>query len=123
MIGKNTTHANFSVDDLAVAKSFYVDKLGFSVHREDAGSLMLESGAGTRVNIYAKPDHKAWESTVFGIEVADIRDAVKELTEAGVEVAKFDFTDDLGIASDPKMGEAAWFTDPAGNWICVSSEK
>ncbi len=121
MIGQNATHANFSVDDLAVAKSFYVDKLGFKVHRESERDMMLESGAGTKVNIYAKPDHKAWDSTVFGIEVSSVKDAVKELADIGIEVAKLDFTDESGIMSDPEMGEAAWFTDPAGNWICISS--
>ncbi len=122
MIGQNATHANFSVDDITAAKAFYVDKLGFKVVREFEGNMVLESGTGTRVNIYAKPDHKAWDSTVFGIEVSQVREAIKELTAVGVEVAKMDFTDESGVMSDPKMGEAAWFTDPAGNWICISSE-
>jgi catechol 2,3-dioxygenase-like lactoylglutathione lyase family enzyme len=122
MIGQNVTHANFSVDDLAAAKAFYVDKLGFRVQRESEGDIMLEGGAGTKVNIYAKADHKAWDSTVFGIEVDDVRTAVTELASIGVEVAKLDFTDESGVASDPEMGEAAWFTDPAGNWICISSK-
>ena len=122
MIGQNVTHANFSVDNLETAKTFYVEKLGFKVYREDEGNLMLESGSGTRVNIYAKPDHKAWDSTVLGIEVSDVRSAIKELADIGVQVVKFDFTDEDGIMKDPNMGEAAWFTDPAGNWVCVSSE-
>ena len=122
MIGQNVTHANFSVDNLETAKTFYVEKLGFKVYREDEGNLMLESGSGTKVNIYAKPDHKAWDSTVLGIEVSDVRSAIKELADIGVQVVKFDFTDEDGIMKDPNMGEAAWFTDPAGNWVCVSSE-
>ena len=122
MIGQNVTHANFSVDNLETAKTFYVEKLGFKVYREDEGNLMLESGSGTKVNIYAKPDHKAWDSTVLGIEVSDVRSAIKELADIGVQVAKFDFTDEDGIMKDPNMGEAAWFTDPAGIWVCVSSE-
>lgn len=122
MLGQNSTHANFSVDDLTSAKSFYVDKLGFKVHKEYEGNLMLESATGTRVNIYTKPDHKAWDSTVLGIEVTDVRDAIKELSREGIEVAKFDFTDESGIMDDPDIGKVAWFTDPAGNWICISSE-
>ncbi len=121
MLGQNTTHANFSVDDLAAAKAFYVDKLGFGIKRQTEHEMMLESGAGTRVNIYHKPDHKAWESTVFGIEVADVRAAVSELGTLGVQVEKFDGSDDLGVMSDPQMGDAAWFKDPAGNWICISN--
>lgn len=122
MLGQNTTHANFSVDDMAAAKSFYVDKLGFSVKKESEHDMLLESGAGTRVNIYHKPDHKAWDSTVFGIEVADVRAAVAELNAIGVQVEKFDGSDDMGIMSDPELSDVTWFRDPAGNWICISNQ-
>lgn len=123
MLGKYPTHANFSVDNIDTAKAFYVDKLGFTVHKEFEGNLTLKSDAGTKINIYEKPDHKAWESTVLGIEVDDLRGVISELAELGIELAKFDFTDEQGIMSDPNMGEAAWFTDPAGNWICINTDK
>ena len=121
MIGQNATHANFSVNDMAVAKSFYVDKLGFTIKQETPGGVLFESGAGTRVNIYAKEDHQAWDSTVFGIEVSSVKDAVGELSSVGVNVEKIDGSDENGIISIPEMGDAAWFRDPAGNWICISS--
>lgn len=121
MIGQNATHANFSVNDLAVAKRFYVDKLGFKVVKEHTSDIVLESGAGTKVNIYAKADHRPWDSTVLGIEVNDVADAVRELAENGVQVEKLPGTNEAGIMSDPEMGDAAWFKDPAGNWICISN--
>ncbi len=34
MLGQNNTHANFSVNNLAEAKNFYVDKLGFKVKKK-----------------------------------------------------------------------------------------
>ena len=120
MLGQNYTHANFSVDDLAVAKNFYVGVLGFAFKRETKYDMMLESGSGTRTSVYYKPDHKAWDSTVLGIEVDDVRAAIGELNNKEVQVEKFDGTDDTGIMSDPEVGEAAWFKDPAGNWICIS---
>jgi predicted enzyme related to lactoylglutathione lyase len=33
---------------------------------------------------------------------------------------KLEGTDADGIMRIPQMGEAAWFTDPAGNWICIN---
>lgn len=120
MLGQNNTHANFSVDDLKAAKNFYVDKLGFGVKTESKYEMLLESGTGSRVNIYYKPDHKAWDSTVFGIEVDDVKNAVAELDKQGIKVEKLEGSDDLGIISDPELGEATWLKDPAGNWICVS---
>ena len=120
MLGQHPTHANFSVDDLAAAKSFYVDRLGFTAEKQDAYAVLLKSGAGTRVLVYHKPDHQAWDSTVLGIEVDDVKAAVGELRASGISIEKLDGTDDDGIMTIPNMGEAAWFRDPAGNWICVS---
>lgn len=122
MIGQNATHANFSVDDMAAAKSFYVDKLGFNVKTETPAGVMFESAAGTRFNVYEKADHQAWDSTVFGIEVSNVKEAVDELSGQGVAVEKFEGTDENGIMSDPETGDAAWFRDPAGNWVCISSD-
>lgn len=121
MLGQNATHANFSVDDIEAAKTFYVDTLGFAIKSDTPAGVMFESGAGTRCNVYAKADHKAWDSTVFGIEVSNVKDAVEELKGKGVTVEKLDGTDENGIMSDPQLGDAAWFRDPAGNWICLSS--
>jgi len=123
MLGQNNTHANFSVNDLEEAKKFYVNVLGFTVHSEDKFGLMLKSGTGSKINIYPKEDHKAWDSTVLGIEVDDVQAAVDELATKGVKMEVLEgMTDENGIASDPEMGDAAWFKDPAGNWICISSE-
>ena len=119
MIGQKRTHANFSVNDLEAAKNFYVGKLGFNVKFEMEGMLLLESGAGTLVGVYYKPDHKPWDSTVMGVEVDDVRQAVGELGSLGINVEKIEGTDESGVMSDPQMGDAAWFRDPAGNWICL----
>jgi len=121
MLGQHVTHANFSVDDLAAAKSFYVDKLGFTVEKQDEFAVLFTSGAGTRVLAYHKPDHRAWDSTVLGIEVDDVKAAVGELRASGISIEKLEGTDEDGIMTIPDIGEAAWFRDPAGNWICVDS--
>jgi catechol 2,3-dioxygenase-like lactoylglutathione lyase family enzyme len=121
MIGQNTTHANFSVDDMDAAKAFYVDKLGFTIKRETPYDVVFESAAGTRFNVYAKADHKAWDSTVLGIEVDSVKDALDELKAKGINAEKVDGTDENCIMSDPEMGDAAWLHDPAGNWICINS--
>jgi catechol 2,3-dioxygenase-like lactoylglutathione lyase family enzyme len=120
MIGDNTTHANFSVDDIDAAKDFYVKKLGFMVKKETGEDVMLESGKGTRLNLYYKPDHAAGDMTVFGIEVDDISEAVSDLNSRGVPIEKVEGTDTEGILHDADMGDAAWFRDPAGNWLCVN---
>ncbi len=122
MLGSKAIHANFSVDNLVTAKEFYVGKLGFSQLKEMKGQLVLQAGNGTKINIYEKPDHKPWDSTVLGIEVSDVVAAVSELNSAGIDMAKIPGTDDNGILKDPQSGDVAWFQDPAKNWICVSNE-
>lgn len=121
MFGSNAIHANFSVDNLSVARDFYVNTLGFKPVKELKNQLVLEAGHGTKINIYEKEDYEPWNSTVLGIEVDDVDMAAEQLTDAGIETAKLPDTDENGIMRDPILGDAAWFQDPAGNWICVGS--
>ncbi|MDQ3065462.1 MAG: VOC family protein [bacterium] len=121
MFGQNKVHANFSVDNLEVAKSFYVDKLGLKVKESMEGNMVLEAGEGTCINIYEKADHQPWDATVLGIETSDAHDAVRQLKDLGIEVERIDGTDESGVMSIPEMGKAAWLKDPAGNWVCISS--
>lgn len=122
MFGSNAIHANFSVDNLSAARDFYVGTLGFKPVKEELnGQLVLEAGYGTKINIYEKEDHKPWDSTVLGIEIEDVDAAVEQLLSAGIEMAKLPDTDENGIMRDPGLGDAAWFQDPAGNWLCVSN--
>ncbi|MDQ2972980.1 MAG: VOC family protein [bacterium] len=121
MFGQNKVHANFSVDNLEAARSFYVDKLGFREKESMEGVLVLEAGESTAINIYEKSDHQPWNATVLGIETDDVHDAIRLLKDAGVEVERLDGTDESGVMSSPEMGKAAWLKDPAGNWVCISS--
>jgi catechol 2,3-dioxygenase-like lactoylglutathione lyase family enzyme len=122
MLGDNTTYSSFSVNDYEVAKDFYCNKLGFKLlnEQQSAGVMTLESGAGTRAIVYYKPDHKAWNATVLGIEVADIDAALEQAKAAGVSPEAVDgMTGDDGVMRDPEMGDAFWFKDPSENWIIV----
>lgn len=119
MLNITGTHANFSVDDIKTAMDFY-QGLGFAVKKEVPGGILFESPAGTRVNIYEKDDHEPWDSTVLGIEVDDVVSAVKELNDMGIDMENIPGTDDDGIVKDGEF-EAAWFKDPAGNWLCVNN--
>jgi predicted enzyme related to lactoylglutathione lyase len=121
MFGNNFVHANFSVDDLGVAKDFYINKLGFKMGADIGGmEIVLLAGSGTKIHLYQKDNHQASNATVLGIEVADVKSTINGLAEKGVNVDKnIEGVDENGIMSDPALGEAAWFKDPAGNWVCV----
>ncbi len=120
MFGQSLVHANFSVDDLEAAKAFYCDKLGFKLIREFDGQAFLQAGGDTKINIYQKDDHTPWNATVLGIEVDDVLETLEALQGLGISAEHVADTDESGVATIPGMGEAAWFKDPAGNWICIS---
>jgi catechol 2,3-dioxygenase-like lactoylglutathione lyase family enzyme len=120
MISLQSTHANFSVNDIDQAKEFYVNKLGLRLYKEREGNIVLQSASESKVNIYLKEDHIAWDSTILGIEVDDLESAIDELASNGVVIEKLPGTDERGILHDDDMGDAAWCKDPGGNWVCIS---
>jgi catechol 2,3-dioxygenase-like lactoylglutathione lyase family enzyme len=117
---------SFSVDDLATARTFYRDTLGLDVVDRPEG-LELEVGAGSKVFVYPKPDHKPATFTILNFPVDDVELAVDKLNSTGVRFEKYDLpdikTDDRGIMRGADGPAMAWFKDPAGNILSVLQER
>jgi len=111
--------SGFSTDDLAKAKAFYADTLGIDVSEQD-GVLALHLGGGHEVIVYPKPNHEPATFTVLNFPVADIDQAVDRLTQAGVQLERYEGLDqdERGIMHDEGR-PIAWFKDPAGNILSV----
>lgn len=113
--------SGFSVDDVQKAKEFYGQTLGLDVS-EANGLLELHIAGGTHILMYPKENHTPATFTILNFPVADIEQAVDELTRRGVRFESYNegdlVTDDKGISrgGGPKI---AWFTDPAGNILSV----
>jgi predicted enzyme related to lactoylglutathione lyase len=112
--------SSFSVDDISKAKEFYSQTLGLEVS-EMNGSLFLHIADGSRILIYAKPNHIPATYTTLNFPVDDIEVAVDELTGRGVRFEQYEGelqTDEKGIfrGGGPLI---AWFKDPAGNILAV----
>lgn len=109
---------SFSVDDLAAAKDFYLDKLGFEMGAEMTKDALKVVKGGQRFHIYPKSDHVPATYTVINLKIDDIAAAVDELSAKGVEFEQYDMaelkTDEKGIATRGAR-KMAWFKDPAGN--------
>ena len=113
--------SGFSVDDLDRAKEFYGGTLGLSVSENPAG-LELQLGGGATVFVYPKGEqHTPASFTILNFPVADIEQAVEDLTAAGVEFERYDGMeqDERGIARGGGGPNIAWFKDPAGNILSV----
>jgi catechol 2,3-dioxygenase-like lactoylglutathione lyase family enzyme len=112
--------SGFSTNDIPATKAFYGDTLGVDLVEEN-GMVTLHLATGGRVLIYPKDNHVPATYTVLNFPVADIDQAVADLTSRGVQLERYEGmgdVDDKGVYRG--MGPAiAWFTDPAGNILSV----
>jgi len=116
--------SSFSTSDPDEAKRFYGETLGFEVSEIDMpGLVALHVGGGTDTLIYPKgDDHQPASFTVLNFPVKDIDAAVDELSQRGIEFARYQGfeQDEKGIARANGGGPSiAWFRDPAGNVLSV----
>jgi catechol 2,3-dioxygenase-like lactoylglutathione lyase family enzyme len=120
MFDASKAFSGFSVDDVAAAKSFYGDTLGLDVSEEN-GALWLRTAQGTGIFVYPKPNHTPASFTILNFPVADIDEAVDELTKRGVRFERYEGfeQDEKGILRGDEGPPIAWFTDPAGNVLSV----
>ena len=120
MFDASKAFSGFSVNDVAAAKSFYGDTLGIEVS-EEHGLLWLRIAQGFGVLVYPKPDHTPASFTILNFAVADIDEAVDELTNRGVPFLRYEGfeQDEKGIHRGDEGPPIAWFTDPAGNVLAV----
>src|SRR5438270_9601957 len=113
--------SGFSVNDVQKAKEFYGQTLGLDVS-ESNGLLQLHIADGTTILLYPKENHTPATFTILNFPVANIEQAVDELTRRGVRFESYNegdlVTDEKGISrgGGPKI---AWFKDPANNILSV----
>ncbi|MCB0271264.1 MAG: VOC family protein [Calditrichaeota bacterium] len=127
MLTEAKAFSGFSVDDIHKAKKFYSKTLGLSVADvpEMKGLLTLQLAGGNNVLLYEKPTHQPATFTVLNFPVADVDNAVDELTGRGVKFEQYTgeiATDKKGVfrGGGPLI---AWFKDPAGNVLSVIEDK
>jgi catechol 2,3-dioxygenase-like lactoylglutathione lyase family enzyme len=110
------------VRDAAAARSFYEGVLGLAV-TEDTPFAVVVDANGTALRLTPVPELTVQPFTVAGWAVPDIGTTVQTLTARGVS---FRFYEDLeqdavGIWSAPGGDRVAWFSDPDGNTLSLTS--
>lgn len=119
MFADTKAFSGFSVSDLEQARQFYGGTLGLRTSEEN-GLLILHLAGDRDTLVYPKDNHVPATYTILNFPVADIEQAVDELTERGVRFERYDgmAQDERGInrGGGPNI---AWFTDPAGNILAV----
>jgi catechol 2,3-dioxygenase-like lactoylglutathione lyase family enzyme len=116
-------HPSLAVADLAKARSWYSDRLGWDPVLEPAGTLVYEVGESS-FTLYESDFAGTAKNTVMNWSVNDVRTEVRLLRERGVTFEEYDFGEAKtvdGIMTDPSGGMNAWFKDPDGNIVGIIS--
>ncbi len=122
MLGSRNIVAGVPTRDFQKAREFYEGVLGLGFVSQDAFALVVEAN-GIHVRISKVPEYKPAQFTILGWEVSPIEEAVSALQQRGVQFERFGFfeQDALGIWTAPNGDKVAWFKDPDGNILSVSS--
>ena len=123
MLGGAPFMAFVPVRDLAAARAFYGGTLGLPVIDENPFAVVLNAG-GTLLRLTEVTDLQPQPFTIAGWEVADIGAAVDALARRGVSFTRYEgmeHQDEKGIWTTPGGDRVAWFKDPDGNTLSLTS--
>jgi catechol 2,3-dioxygenase-like lactoylglutathione lyase family enzyme len=120
MLQNAPMYAYIPAKDVARARQFYEEKLGFKPKQETEGGVVYELGQGTACFLYPTPNAGTSRASQAFWQVEDIEKEVAELTARGVTLEKYDMpgVDEKGI-STTGGAKAAWFKDSEGNIMAV----
>jgi len=104
------------------ALAFYGTVLGLPL-LEDTPFALVFDAHGTRLRVQKVQQVVVAPYTVLGWRVPDIRAAVQALAAKGVEFRRYPGIDqdELGIWMAPGNTQVAWFRDPDGHTLSLST--
>lgn len=123
MITEAPIHPSLAAFDLARARAWYADKLGWEPSVEAPGTLVYEV-LGSAFTLFETPHAGSAENTVMSWNTPDATAEVARLRARGVVFEDYDFGEIRtvdGIMTDPGGGQSAWFKDSEGNIIGLTS--
>jgi len=106
--------------DVARARAFYEDKLGFKPKEVTPGGVVYDFANGTACFLYPTPNAGTSQASQAFWQVEDIEKEVEELMARGVKFEKYDMPDinEKGILT-AGGAKAAWFKDTEGNIMAL----
>ena len=107
--------------DVARARKFYEETLGFTPKYVTAGGVVYEFGKGTACFLYPTPNAGTSRASQAFWQVANVEQEVSELMERGVTFEEYDLP---GLKTQNSIATAggaksAWFKDPEGNILAI----
>ena len=121
MLQRFPLYAYIPAKDVARARRFYEDKLGFRPKEEVAGGVTYEFGNGTACFLYPTPNAGTSEASQAFWQVDDIEREVAELKSRGIEFESYDMPGQRSPSGVITAGgaRAAWFKDTEGNILAI----
>jgi catechol 2,3-dioxygenase-like lactoylglutathione lyase family enzyme len=114
-------HPSLATKDLARARTWYADNVGWEPVLEPPGTLVYKVGQSF-FTVYESEFAGTAKNTVMNWIVPDLRAQVARLRERGVTFEEYDFGDFKtvdGIMTTPDGNGNAWFKDADGNIVGV----
>jgi len=110
------------VRNAVAARAFYEGTLGLDVLEDTPFALVLDAN-GTMLRVTPVGEFAVQPFTVAGWKVPDIESTVRGLSEKGLGFTRFDgmSQDELGIWTAPSGDRVAWFRDPDGNTLSLTT--
>jgi catechol 2,3-dioxygenase-like lactoylglutathione lyase family enzyme len=116
--------ANLAVKDLAVAKKFYEETLGFEAVDHEGDEVVVYRSGKTRFNVYRSREAGTNRATAVTWNVGkEVESIVRDLRARGVAFEHYDMPG-LELEGDVHVGygmQVAWFKDPDGNILNIVS--
>jgi predicted enzyme related to lactoylglutathione lyase len=122
MLANERLVAFIPVSDLSAGRQFYESILGLRVTEANPFAVVVEANE-TMVRLTQVPDLTPQAFTIAGWVVADIEATIDTLVARGVVFRHYDGMgqNDQGIWEAPGGDRVAWFSDPDGNTLSLSS--
>ena len=121
MLQDSPLYAYFPAQDIARARRFYEDKLGFRPQQEIAGGIVYAFANGTAAFLYLTPNAGTSKASQAFWQVDDVEGEVAALKARGVIFENYDMPGEKSPSGAITAGgaKAAWFKDSEGNIMAL----
>jgi len=121
MLQRSPMYSYIPAKDVARARRFYEEKLGFVPKQEVADGVVYEFGSGTACFLYPTPNAGTSKASQAFWQVDDVEREVAELKARGVELENYDMPGEKSPSGVVTAGgaKAAWFKDSEGNILAI----
>ena len=121
MLQKFPLYAYIPARDVARARRFYEDKLGFKPKEEVSDGVIYDFADGTSCFLYPTPNAGTSQASQAFWQVDDVDAEMAELKSRGVVFEDYDMPGERspGGAIIANGAKAAWFKDTEGNILAI----